>query len=53
MSQTIPIFYTISDDFAPYAAVAIESLLALRLIRSPISDHYRSSGLAAGYAAKS
>ena len=27
MSQTIPIFYTISDDFAPYAAVAIESLL--------------------------
>lgn len=27
MSQPIPIFYTISDDFAPYAAVAIESLL--------------------------
>ena len=27
MSQPIPIFYTISDNFAPYAAVAIESLL--------------------------
>lgn len=48
MSQPIPIFYTISDDFAPYAAVAIESLLPY-----VSSDHYRSSGLAAGYAAKS
>lgn len=26
MSEIIPIFYTISDDFAPYAATAIQSL---------------------------
>lgn len=26
MTQPIPIFYTISNDFAPYAAVAIQSL---------------------------
>ena len=36
-SAIIPVFYAISDDFAPYAAVSIKSLTS----NADSNDHYQ------------